>query len=104
MYSAAHAGRDLVACAPPDLSDLVAREVMAGSYRTVTNPRETLIDAVETLSRTRLEAEVSELERQIHEAQRRGVSAHDEAMRLLQIRLQLGGSAAYSKPRRKHGD
>jgi DNA primase len=93
MYSAAHAGRDLVACAPSELSDLVAREVMAGQFRTLPNPRETLIDAVRTVSRVRLEAEARELDRQVQEAKRRGDNTL--LMELLKRQIETRKKAAY---------
>src|SRR5262249_54740099 len=46
MYSRRLAGQSFLDAAPPDISALVAREVFSGAYAKVSNPRQTLHDAV----------------------------------------------------------
>jgi DNA primase len=76
MYSAALAGRPLLDCAPPELSDIVAEHVLAGHFRTQEkDPRTTLEGVAGTLRKERRDAEARELRRQIDDAKRRGDSA-----------------------------
>jgi hypothetical protein len=75
MYSAARQGADMLSAAPPEISDIVAREVFAGSYASVEDPRRTLVEAVHQLRQSRIADEVAELQRRIKDAERRGDTA-----------------------------
>jgi DNA primase len=72
MYSAAQAGGSIVDAAPPEISDIVAKVVFAGSYESVQDPRRTLTEAMRMLQRDAMDGELSELKRQIKDAERRG--------------------------------
>jgi hypothetical protein len=72
MYSAAQAGGSIVDAAPPEISDIVAKVVFAGSYESVQDPRRTLTEAMRMLQRDAMDGELVELKRQIKDAERRG--------------------------------
>lgn len=92
MYSRRLAGTSFLDAAPPDISALVAREVFSGSYAKVSNPRQTLHDAVRMLRSQTLEQEQDALSRAIQDAQRRGDSALVKQLfqRQIQTRNQAG--------------
>jgi DNA primase len=75
MYSAARQGSDMLSGAPPEISDIVAREVFAGSYASVEDPKRTLTEALAQLRQSRLADEIADLSQQIKEAERRGDAA-----------------------------
>jgi DNA primase len=84
MYSAAQQGKDLLDVTPLELRDLVVRKVLGGQFRDVPNPLKTLQNAVATLARGRLDAEVRDVRRRILEAEQRGdeTLAHDLVRKL----------------------
>jgi len=88
MYSAAQAGGSIVDAAPPEISDIVAKVVFAGSYESVQDPRRTLTEAMRMLQRDAMDGELSELKRQIKDAERRGDTqlARELSMRQLKTR------------------
>ncbi|MBI4508929.1 MAG: DNA primase [Deltaproteobacteria bacterium] len=88
MYSAALMGQSLVQAAPPELRELVAREVLNGSYMSLQDPHRTLAEMLRALHRERLQAEGDALGLRIKEAERRGdvALARELAMRRLQTR------------------
>ncbi len=88
MYSAAHAGGSIVDAAPPEISDIVAKVVFAGSYESVQDPRRTLAESVRSLKRNRVDEEIAELTRQMKDAERRGDMelARELSMRKLKTR------------------
>jgi len=92
MYSRRLAGQSFLDAAPPDISALVAREVFSGAYAKVSNPRQTLHDAVRMLRSHTLEQEQDALSRAIHDAQRRGDTALVKQLfqRQIQTRNQAG--------------
>jgi hypothetical protein len=92
MYSAARLGGDMLSAAPPELSDIVAREVFAGSYAAVEDPRRTLEGALAQLRAGRVADEVADLQRRIKDAERRGDTAEARtfALRLTALRQGAG--------------
>jgi DNA primase len=92
MYSRRLAGQSFLDAAPPDISALVAREVFSGAYAAVSNPRQTLHDAVRMLRSQTLEQEQDALQRAIQDAQRRGDNALVKQLfqRQIQTRNQAG--------------
>jgi DNA primase len=92
MYSRRLAGQSFLDAAPPDISALVAKEVFSGAYAKVSNPRQTLHDAVRMLRSQTLEQEQDALSRAIHDAQRRGDNALVKQLfqRQIQTRNQAG--------------
>ena len=50
----------------------MAKVVFAGSYESVQDPRRTLTEAMRMLQRDAMDGELSELKRQIKDAERRG--------------------------------
>jgi DNA primase len=72
MYLAARKGRSFLDAAPSDIRDLVAREVLSGSWSRVPNPRRSLEEAVRNLEVDRLLGEAERLSHAVKDAQRRG--------------------------------
>jgi DNA primase len=88
MYSAAQAGGSIVDAAPPEISDIVAKVVFAGSYESVQDPRRTLTEAFRMLQRDVMDGELADLKRQIKDAERRGDTqlARELVMRQMKTR------------------
>jgi len=75
MYSRRLDGQSFLDAAPPDISALVAQEVLSGAYAQVPNPRQSLVTATRTLRREQLDKEDARLQRDIKDANRRGETA-----------------------------
>jgi DNA primase len=98
MYSAVQAGRLMVEACPRELGNWVAREVFAGSYIGVTEPRRTLAEAANRLRRERLVVELEEIRRQLKDAQQRGDSALASELVMRQLKTRSMADALGQRP------
>jgi len=92
MYSAAQAGRtsvDFVDAAPTGdkvFTDLAMRAILSGDYRSVPDPRRTLIESLQSLEGDQLDFEHERLGELLKEAKKRG--EHELARELSIQRLE----------------
>lgn len=98
MYSAVHAGRLMVEACPRELGNVVAREVFAGSYKALTEPRRTLAEAINLLRRERLVVELLEIRRQLKDAQQRGDTTLACELALRQLKTRSMADALGRRP------
>ena len=98
MYSAAQAGRPLHEAIPREISGVVLREVLAGSYKSLAEPSRTLADALRSLSRDRLLAEFEALGKQLKDAQRRGDQTLARELALRQVETRTKADRMMRRP------
>lgn len=80
MYCAARQGTSMLAVTPDDISPLIAKHVLAGSYATVTDPEHCLLEAVSQLRQGQRRRRLAELQRQADDAKRRGDSERERQL------------------------
>lgn len=91
MYCAARQGLSILEAAPDDISPLVAKYVLAGSYASVKDPSHSLNETMVQLRRKRRTQRVRQLQRQAEDAKRRGDKALERQLvgEILTIRKQV---------------
>ncbi len=97
MYSARLAGQSFLDAAPKEISDVVARELLAGAYASVPHPRRMLVEAVRMLKSERLDHELARIATAIKDADRRG--EHDLVRELTIRKIQTRNMAEDLKRR-----
>ena len=72
MYCAARQGESPLSALAEELSPVIAKHVLAGNYAAVKDPAHCLSEAIAGLARIRKRVELTELQRQVEVANRRG--------------------------------